>query len=357
MECWMDVKMFLDEYPHWEVGGLHCPLILQKMFLQATHSRKREAEWMISQGCWHGLPCLDLQADVSAVWSVGLWTSEEEIWDFYHQVYKLRRLPCTLPCRPGQVEALVRDIVSSLKNHLRWKEGKLPGVATHPTWSRTPRREREGTSAEVQLAKSKRGPPEGLGDHHGLRRGGRVTESVHYQGLPWCLHPFSKLGPTEEKVLGVEQKVPQGPTRRQPGSLPSIQPSTIGGWGSRVALGAPIWARAQCGEILPWSGGWRRPFSSWTPSWRAWGMDQMERAGHGHTRLVAGVGNTTGGRWHPEAGPEDMGLLQTSLMDECGTCHPELLSVPTGTPLYPPKISFCCQTQDFPAGKSNGRIP
>ena len=33
-----------------------------------------------------------------------------------------------------------------------------------------------------------------------------------------------------------------------------------------------------------------------------------------------------------------MGLLQTSPMDEHGTCHPEVLSGPTSTPLYLPKI-------------------
>ena len=38
----MDIDMFLDEYLHWEAEGLHCPLILQEMFLHAAHSRKRE---------------------------------------------------------------------------------------------------------------------------------------------------------------------------------------------------------------------------------------------------------------------------------------------------------------------------
>ena len=29
----MDVEMFLDEYLCWEAEGIHCPLILQEMFL------------------------------------------------------------------------------------------------------------------------------------------------------------------------------------------------------------------------------------------------------------------------------------------------------------------------------------
>ena len=47
MEQCMNSKMFLNEYPHWEVEGLHHPLILQGMFLQAAHSGRKEVECMI----------------------------------------------------------------------------------------------------------------------------------------------------------------------------------------------------------------------------------------------------------------------------------------------------------------------
>ena len=47
MEHLMDVDMFLDEYLHWEVEGLYCPLILQEMLIHASHSRRREAERMV----------------------------------------------------------------------------------------------------------------------------------------------------------------------------------------------------------------------------------------------------------------------------------------------------------------------
>ena len=43
--------------------------------------------------------------------------------------------------------------VLSKKNCPRQNEDELPGVAAHPMQSGTPRREREGTLAEVQLAK------------------------------------------------------------------------------------------------------------------------------------------------------------------------------------------------------------
>ena len=89
LEWGMDAKMFLDEYLHWEAEGLHCPLILQEMFLQAAHSGRKEVEQMIHQGCQHGLLHLDPQADISAVQAVGPQTSREEIRDLYYQVYKL----------------------------------------------------------------------------------------------------------------------------------------------------------------------------------------------------------------------------------------------------------------------------
>ena len=46
--------------------------------------------------------------------------------DLYYQVYKLRRLPGSLPSRPDQVGELTKDVVSSLKNCLRRKDDELP---------------------------------------------------------------------------------------------------------------------------------------------------------------------------------------------------------------------------------------
>ena len=80
---------------------------------------------MICQGCQHGLPHSDMQVDISVIQLVGPQTSREEIRDLYNQVYKLRRLPILLPCGLEQAGELMRDIVSSLKNCLRWKEDEL----------------------------------------------------------------------------------------------------------------------------------------------------------------------------------------------------------------------------------------
>ena len=141
-------------YGHWYVprwiptlGGERAtlPPILQEMFLHATHSRRREAEWMICWGHQHGLLCLDPQGDVSTIQSIGPHTSREEVRDLYYKVYKLRRLSGPLPCGPEQAGELMRDMVSYLKNHLRQKEdesqrgqGGSEFADTHPMQNRTP---------------------------------------------------------------------------------------------------------------------------------------------------------------------------------------------------------------------------
>ena len=42
-KCYLDAELFLDEYPQWEVGGLHCPIILQRMFVHAAKAGQKEA--------------------------------------------------------------------------------------------------------------------------------------------------------------------------------------------------------------------------------------------------------------------------------------------------------------------------
>ena len=175
------------------------------MFLQAAHVRRREAEWMVCQDGWHGLLHLDPQADVSTIQSVGPWTSREEIQDLYYQVYKLRRLPRSPPCEPEWADVLARDIVSSLKNCLRWNEDELPGAVAHPTWSRTPWGDRGGILAKVQLAKVREAHQKALATTMALEEKIRAPKSVPHQGLPWHPCPFPKLGQMEGEVPGAEQ--------------------------------------------------------------------------------------------------------------------------------------------------------
>ena len=153
----MDVDMFLDEYPLWEVGGLHHLFILQRMFVHAAESGQKEAERLICHSHWHGLPRLDPKVDVSAVQLVGYQTSREEIGDLFHQVYMLKRLPGHPPCGPEWAQEVMRDILSSLKDHLRWRRGEQSGgsrelepASTHPSchWDRASQRERQETVGE-----------------------------------------------------------------------------------------------------------------------------------------------------------------------------------------------------------------
>ena len=46
-ECHLDAKLFQDEYPRWDVGGSHCPIILKRMFMQATEVGQKEEQRFI----------------------------------------------------------------------------------------------------------------------------------------------------------------------------------------------------------------------------------------------------------------------------------------------------------------------
>ena len=46
----LDAKLFLDDYPRWDIEGPHCPIILHTMFLHATREGQKEAERFICQG-------------------------------------------------------------------------------------------------------------------------------------------------------------------------------------------------------------------------------------------------------------------------------------------------------------------
>ena len=45
----IDIELFLDEYPRWELGAPHWSVILHEMFLHAAKQGHKEAERLI---CW-----------------------------------------------------------------------------------------------------------------------------------------------------------------------------------------------------------------------------------------------------------------------------------------------------------------
>ena len=113
-----DAKLFLTEYPRWEIGAPHQSVILHEMFLHATEWGQKEAERFICQGYQDSLPRPDPEVDQSAMKLVGYRTSHKKIRDLYHSVYLSRWPPGPLPCRPPQRRETIHDILSSLRNHL-----------------------------------------------------------------------------------------------------------------------------------------------------------------------------------------------------------------------------------------------
>ena len=47
----IDIRLFLDEYPQWELGTPHQSVFLHEMFLHATDRGWKEGECMVCWGC------------------------------------------------------------------------------------------------------------------------------------------------------------------------------------------------------------------------------------------------------------------------------------------------------------------
>ena len=85
----IDVGLFLDEYPQWELGTPHWSVILHEMFLHAAYREQKEAECMFHWGHWGSTLGPNLQAGPSAMELVGYQTSHKEIQDIYQSVFLL----------------------------------------------------------------------------------------------------------------------------------------------------------------------------------------------------------------------------------------------------------------------------
>ena len=79
-ECRVDIKLFLNEYPQWELGTPHWSVILHEMFLHTAEKGWKEVENMVHQGS-----TLEPDPEVgqSTMELVGYQTSWKEIWDIY----------------------------------------------------------------------------------------------------------------------------------------------------------------------------------------------------------------------------------------------------------------------------------
>ena len=122
-QCHLDAELFLDAYPQQDVGGSYCLIILQRMFVHATEVGQKEGERFICWGCWHGFPRPNPESNVPAIQLVEYQTSWKEIWDLYHEVYLLKKLPSPLPCGPKWMKEAIKDILCSLRSHLQRQGG------------------------------------------------------------------------------------------------------------------------------------------------------------------------------------------------------------------------------------------
>ena len=115
----IDVRLFLDEYPQWELGTPHQFIILHEMFLHAAKRGQKEAECMVCWGCQGSMYDPDSEADQSAMELVGYHMSQKEMRDIYQSVYLLQRAPGLPTCRDQLRRKAIQDILSSLKSWLQ----------------------------------------------------------------------------------------------------------------------------------------------------------------------------------------------------------------------------------------------
>ena len=109
----IDIGLFPDEYPRWELGAPHWSVILHEMFLHAAEQGWKEAESMVCWGHWGSTSDPNPEAGYSTMELVGYQTSHKEIWDIYHSIYLLRR-PLGLPSCGDQLRRTICNILSSL---------------------------------------------------------------------------------------------------------------------------------------------------------------------------------------------------------------------------------------------------
>ena len=151
----MDVELFLKGQTKWKEDSPHHLVMLYKMLKCVADQEKKEAEQMVHQDHWQGLPKLNPEVDVSTIQLVGLQMMREKIQSLYLEVYKQQRLLGSPPREPE----LMEEVVSSFKDWQGWKEEETSGTTARPwltdAWpsrSRTPGRGRRDTSVERSLA-------------------------------------------------------------------------------------------------------------------------------------------------------------------------------------------------------------
>ena len=190
-------------------GKWEGPITLYEMFLHAAEQGQKEVECMICCGHWHGLPKLDLKADVSAIQLVGPQTNKEEFRVLYYEVYKLRRLPGSPLGELEQIEELTAEIVS-LPRRPPGVEGGWTIMEDGGTWSdwcpaskeQNPQEGEEGHFCWKGSCQGKGSPLEGAGYHGQLGGRDRVAEPGLSPRAGWRPIPTPGAGIAADRNLG-----------------------------------------------------------------------------------------------------------------------------------------------------------
>ena len=254
-----------------------------------THGLSRPLAWAPTSGPAGGhLCCLGSGAP-----------DPQEIGNLYCEVYKLRRLPGSRPYGPKPMEELTANVVSSLKDCQRQKEGQPPGdleehgLADAPSpRSNTPKRWRRGTSTERDLTEMSEAHQRALATAATLEEKiERLSWSVTRGWLDACIHFWShdhcrrrsqgqnrrhhRVRPEEGPALLSEYCPPQwGPGSREdkeatPPFLDfNLEPVVELGPDTRCQLFPP-------GAGLQCRGWWQKQFLPRTPSEGVWEMGHL----------------------------------------------------------------------------------
>ena len=128
MERIMDMELFLGIQDQWAEDSPHCLIILYEMFRHVAAEGQKEVEQIVCQGHQQNMPQLNPEVGIPAVQLVGPETTKKEQLELYLEVYKLHRLPGSLPGEP----AILEEVLSSFPDHQRCEEEKTPAAMAQP---------------------------------------------------------------------------------------------------------------------------------------------------------------------------------------------------------------------------------